>query len=334
MKSAIYMEGKRFLETEFKTEEQFEQVVKNNSKTIFGQKTIYFDIKNKIDSKSLGASIPDGFLFDFKDNNNPEFYLVEVELAKHSFYGHIFPQITKFLAFFNNPDSRSKLIEKLFSVVTSNLKLQMEFKQYLGNEIYKSLKDTIENSQNILIIIDENKVEFDEVMDIYKDTWLKKVKVEILKQYSANKQNIFTLNPDFEEIGLVEPISIEDGKRAYTESFHTEDIAPNITLIYEKIKTAISNLDANIKINPQRYYISLRDNKNFAFINLRKKKMHLVIMLPYEKGTKLMKHYHPSILTSGIQKFYNGPCFSVTLIDEAYLDEIITTLEEAYQQQK
>ena len=241
---------------------------------------------------------------------------------------------SKFLAFFNNPDSRSKLIEKLFSVVTSNLKLQMEFKQYLGNEIYKSLKDTIENSQNILIIIDENKVEFDEVMDIYKDTWLKKVKVEILKQYSANKQNIFTLNPDFEEIGLVEPISIEDGKRAYTESFHTEDIAPNITLIYEKIKTAISNLDANIKINPQRYYISLRDNKNFAFINLRKKKMHLVIMLPYEKGTKLMKHYHPSILTSGIQKFYNGPCFSVTLIDEAYLDEIITTLEEAYQQQK
>src|SRR3989338_4173042 len=199
MKSAIYMEGKRFLETEFKTEEQFEQVVKNNSKTIFGQKTIYFDIKNKIDSKSLGASIPDGFLFDFKDNNNPEFYLVEVELAKHSFYGHIFPQITKFLAFFNNPDSRSKLIEKLFSVVTSNLKLQMEFKQYLGNEIYKSLKDTIENSQNILIIIDENKVEFDEVMDIYKDTWLKKVKVEILKQYSANKQNIFTLNPDLSQ---------------------------------------------------------------------------------------------------------------------------------------
>ena len=30
-------------------------------------------------------------MFDLKDPDNPEFYLVEVELAKHSFYNHIFP---------------------------------------------------------------------------------------------------------------------------------------------------------------------------------------------------------------------------------------------------
>lgn len=334
MKSAIYMEGNKFLETEFKTEDEFEEVVKNNSKTIFGQKTIYFDLKNKIDSKSLGASIPDGFLFDFKDNNNPEFYIVEVELAKHDFYKHIFPQITKFFAFFNNPKSRSELIEKLFSFITSNTKLQGEFKNYIGNEIYKSLKDSIENSQNILIVIDENKAEFEEVMDTYKDTWLKKVKVEILKQYTANKKNIFTLNPDFEDIGLAGPIVREEDKGNYTESFHTEDIASNITIVYEKIKIAMNKLNANIKTNPQRYYISLRDKKNFAFLELRKKKMHIVIMLPYEKGIYLIKKHKLTQLVESIQKFYNGPCFSVTLLDDSNLDEILKALEEAYKQQK
>jgi len=108
------------LETEFKLEEDFEKVIKENYKTLFGAKTIYFDIKNKIDSKSLGSAIPDGFLFDFKDMNNPEFYLIEVELEKHDFYKHMFPQITKFFAFFKNSTSRNNLIEKLFYFIKSN----------------------------------------------------------------------------------------------------------------------------------------------------------------------------------------------------------------------
>ena len=46
MKLAIYMDGNRFIETEFKSEEEFEKIVKENSKTLFGSKTIYFDLKN------------------------------------------------------------------------------------------------------------------------------------------------------------------------------------------------------------------------------------------------------------------------------------------------
>jgi hypothetical protein len=40
MKSAIYMDGKRFIETEFKLEEDFERVVKEHSKTLFGDRSI------------------------------------------------------------------------------------------------------------------------------------------------------------------------------------------------------------------------------------------------------------------------------------------------------
>ena len=334
MKSAIYMDGEKFVETEFKTEEDFEKVVRENSKTLFGSKTIYFEIKNKVDTKSLGATIPDGFLFDFRDMENPEFYLVEVELAKHDFYKHIFPQITRFFAFFKNSKSRSDLIDRLFSFIKSNSKVEEEFKSFLGKkEIYKALKEMMENSQNILIVIDENKPEFQEIMETYTDTWDKIVKLEILKQYTANKKTIFTLNPDFEDIGFVEPLAQEETEERYTESFHTEDVELKITSVYEKIKSAVLKMDSSIQVNPQKYYISLRKNRNFVFVKIKKKKMHIVVMLPYERGTSLIKKHKVTQLAESVQNFYNGPCFKVTLENDENLDEILRIIEEAYNQQ-
>ena len=335
MRSAIYLDGNRFVESEFEKEEEFEKVVKENYKTLFGTNTLYFDLKNKIDSKSLGSSIPDGFLFDFSDKENPEFYLVEVELQKHDFYKHIFPQITKFFAFFKNPKSRNNLIDTLFHFIKSNPQLEEEFIGYSGKkEIYKALKDVIENSQNILLILDNDKSELTEVFDTYTDTWDKMVKKEILKQYTANKKTIFTLDPDFEDIGFVEPLAQEETEERYTESYHMEGVEKNIISVYEKIIGTMMKLDPNIQTNPQKYYISLRKNKNFAYLKIKKKKMHIVVMVPYEAGNTIIKKHKLRQLTAGVQKYYNGPCFEVTLENEDNLDEILKTLEQAYKGQE
>lgn len=66
--------------TEFSnhSEKEFQDVVTGNSKLLFGASTIYIDLKTRIDTKALGGSVPDGLLFDLKDIDNPEFYLVEV----------------------------------------------------------------------------------------------------------------------------------------------------------------------------------------------------------------------------------------------------------------
>jgi len=336
MKSAIFMSGRKFDESEFGSEEAFEKIVKENFKTLFGAKTVYFDIRNKIDSRTLGSAIPDGFLFDFRDEENPEFYLVEVELLKHDFYKHIFPQITKFFAFFKNSASRTNLIERLFSFVKSNPELELEFRQYLGKrEIYKALKDTIENSQNILIILDDDKPELKEVFETYTDTWDKMVKVEILKQYTTEDKTIFTMDPDFEEIESVEtPIVEEEGEaERYTENYHLEGVSKDVISIYEKIKSAMLKFDPKIIINPQKYYISLRKNKNFAYIKIKKAEMHIVIMLPYEVGNSLIKKHKLQQLTQSVQNWYNFPCFKVTLVNEDNLEEIIGALEEAYKKQ-
>lgn len=335
MKSAIFMNGKKFDESIFNDEEAFEKIVKENSKTLFGTKSIYFDIKGRIDSKTFGSAIPDGFLFDFKEEENPDFYLVEVELQKHDFYNHIFPQITKFFAFFKNPASRNNLIEKLFSFIKSNSVLEQEFRQYLGKkEIYKALKDIIENSQNILIVLDDNKLEIEEVSETYTDTWDKIVKVEIVKRYTTNGQTIFTMNPDFEAIAIVEPANkTETSEQKYTENYHLEGVEKEVVDAYESVKKGILFFDPSIKINPQKNYISLRKNKNFAYIEINKKKMNIVVMVPFEGSGRFIKKHKITQLSQSVQDYYNGPCFKVSLENSQNVEEVIDVLKEAYKQQ-
>ena len=145
MKSALFMNGKKCDEAEFSSEAVFEDAVCQNFKTLFGENTIYFDLKSKVDTKTLGSTIPDGFLFDFKDVENPEFYLVEVELQKHDFYRHIFPQITKFFAFFKNSKSRNNLIERLFTFIKSNPEIKK------SKDLGFNLSRTFENHLKQLI---------------------------------------------------------------------------------------------------------------------------------------------------------------------------------------
>jgi hypothetical protein len=70
---------------------------------------------------------------------------------------------------------------------------------------YKSLKDIVENSQNILIVIDGLKPEFDEVMETYTDTWDKMVRIMVVKRYHNDGTIILSVSPDFEEQGLEQP---------------------------------------------------------------------------------------------------------------------------------
>jgi len=333
MDTAIYMGEKKFREIKVTSEEELERTIRANHRVLFGPQSIYFDLKNKIDSRALGSVIPDAFLFDFRDRENPEFYLVEIELGKHDFYKHIFPQVTKFFAFFKDSHSRDGLVEKLFHYIKSDSQLEQLFKSHLDKkEIYKAVKDILETSQNILLILDEEKPELDEIFRTYTDTWDKMVTVEILKQYESDGQAILTLTPDFEELGL--GLTQETGEGTYSENFHIEDTERDIVQAYERIKNAILGLDPEVKINPQKYYLSLRKNKNFAFMKFRRKYMMIIIMLPFETGNSIIKKHKLTQLSQSVQDFYNGPCFRVTLEDGKDLDEIINVLKEAYSQSK
>lgn len=330
MQTALFYNQKRFSEKEFSKEKELEDLMFNNGKCLFGQASIIIEAKKKIDNKALGGTIPDAFLFDLKDPDNPEFYLVEVELAKHSFYNHIFPQITKFFAFFKNPESQSELVEKLYTIISSDADIKKEFKSRIGNkEIFKYIKDTIENSQNILLVLDNDKKELPEIIKTYTDTWGKIVKVSLLKEYVHNGESIISLTPEFENIEAVDfTEESEEVSTPYTEDYHLEDVSLETKEIYYVIKNALIGQIKDLKYNSQRYYISLRKKRNFAFIRVRKKKITVVAMLEPSKIEEKIKHHKIVHLSESVQKFYNGSCAKITITDNKHIDEIINLLVE------
>jgi predicted transport protein len=329
----LFTNSKTYNQFQFDKEADFEREVVLNSKQIFGINSIYIDAKRKIETKSLGNSIPDGFLFDLSDKDNPEFYIVEVELAKHDFYNHIFPQITKFFGFYKNPKNQNDLVEKIFSFINNDNDIKKEFKKYLGEkEIYKFIKDTIERSQNILLVIDGDKKELPEIMETYTDTWGKMVKLILIKKFYNNGESIYSMHPDFENIEfayLEDEISVDNENDVeYNEEYHFDGVSETVRQIYTDIKTELLQSYPDLIFNPQKYYISIRKDRNIAFFSTRRKKIRLVVMQSDEETRSEIKNHPVKTLAAGVQKFWNGPSCAIMIDNADNLDEIKKLLKK------
>lgn len=327
----IIVGGKKFLEEPFTAESDLEELVVHQSKLLFGEKSIFFTKKRKVAGAALGNYVPDGYLFDLSDSENPEFYLVEVELAKHDFYRHIFPQITKFFSFFGNPASQQQLIEKLFGVINEDSELKSSFRQLIGEkEIYKFLKDTFDESQNILLLIDGDKKEFPEIIETYSDTWGQFVKILKVKQYTCGSETLISVEPEFRDLLFTpEPTTItpdeneeDENEIAYSEEYHLEKGSEVVKEIYLAIKNYFREKYPDVKFNPQKYYISLRKPRNIAYLTFRKKKIRLVVMLPPQVVGEYLKTMAVHELSEGVQRYFNGPCCGVYLDNTENLHEL------------
>lgn len=327
-----------FKELIYATEAELETEVVNNARQLFGEKTIYFDVKRKLGGKSLGNTIPDGFLFDFSDPEVPAFYLVEVELAKHDFYRHIFPQITKFIGFFKNSASQSELIEKIHELILADANLSARFLKLSNNkELFKTVKDIIEDSQNILIIIDEDKTELKEIMDVYSDTWGKMVNILIFKRFECNGEIIFSLNQEFNDIeySALEYVNeTKELKPTVTEEFHFEKAKDNVKNIYALIKSELLKWNNEVGFNPQKYYISLVYNHNVAYFITRKSRLRLVIKENIHVVRNEIKNHEVGELSSSVQKFWGGDACQILLENTDNIQEIIDLLKKLLETDK
>jgi len=332
----IIFNGSKFEQIIYKSEEIFEGDIVNNSKILFGEKSVYIDYKRKINTKNIGGSIPDGFLLNLADIENPIFYLVEVELSTHSFYEHIFPQITKFFAFFKNRQSRNDLLDKIYSIIQMDTNIQSEIKKLSnGKEIYKLIKDAIEDNPNILLIIDENKQELPEIIETYTDTWGKILKLEIIKKYINGSNIIFSMDPEFETLDyyMESNVSIGIGKTdsdddiIMTEEVYISKFSDKLKAIYSKLKNEVLNIDTDFIFNPTKYYISIKHNKNIVYIEPRKKKFRLVIMLEADVIKRNLKKCKITELSQSVQGFYNGACAAIDLDEINKVEEIISLIK-------
>lgn len=328
---SVYFNNKVYVEHKYDYEKDFEEFIYQNSTMLFGKDTILLDVKKKIDSGELGRAIPDGFLFDFSDPDDPKFFLIEVELQSHDFYRHIFPQITKFFAFVRgNTSQQAKLIDSLYRVIESDENYKKQFQKYLkGGELFKFVKDLIEGSGDILLIIDGSKAEIDEIKVTYSDTWGKYVKLVVARCFLNNGEMITFCEPDYELIdNLTDSLDeneeyIEEKQKFYTEDYHLADSEDNVKEIFHLIKESFPD----ITFNPQRYYISMKNGSNFAYIIVRKKLIRITALVPVEEVGKIVKNYPFKEPGEGVQRFYNAKCSEIKITNTDHMNEIVELLK-------
>jgi len=330
-----------FEQVVYSREDEFEQLVVKNAGTIFGDKAVYIDAKKKIKTSALGGTIPDGFLIDLSDIGDPQFYLVEVELQNHDFFKHIFPQITRFFAFYRDSKQRHKLIDTIFAFLEDNFAKDMCLAEKLvniikSNEVYKFLKDTIDSNQNILIIIDGPKPEFTEIMSTYADTWGKMVKVQIVNHFRRNNNHIITVEPPFQNLPFGDAITpcpeeeISEPSQ-YTEEFHFQNRPPEIMEIYEKLKKEFITVKATLRFNPTKNYIGVVDAKRVAYIQLKRRNVHLILLMSEDDVRKTISSGHHEMVSfsESRQRTWGGsePSCAVNIYDTNYWDEIRKLIE-------
>ena len=338
MTISLYLNGEELEQALYKKEEDFEELVVKNAGTIFGDKVIYIDAKKKINTAALGGTIPDGFLIDLSDADDPKFYLVEVELQSHDFFKHIFPQITRFFAFYRDSKQRHKLIETIFAFLKDNFGKDKDLAAKIvniikSNEVYKFLKDTIDNSQNILIIIDGPKPEFEEIMETYTDTWGKMVNVQIVNHFRRDTDHILTTEPPFQNLAFGDAVSSSPEKKtSYTEEFHLQDRQPELVEIYEKLKKTFITVKDTLRFNPTKNYIGVVDIKRIAYIQLKRKNVHLILLMSEDNVRKIISSGHHEIVSfsESRQRTWGGsePGCAVNIYDTGHWDEIQKLIEQ------
>ncbi len=147
-----------------KKEEALEDMVKEHAKDIFGEDSIYFDIKQKIKSKASIGSIPDGYAVILADI--PIWYIVEIELSSHPVYRHIVPQMGKFILGIKNHPSQREIVDALYAEITKDEALKRRIQSKIGStEIFKLLSDLVSKPAKLAVVIDQDTEELEEAVE-------------------------------------------------------------------------------------------------------------------------------------------------------------------------
>jgi len=175
--SVLVIDGVKYEAWTPTNEDEFERMVKEHAKDIFGEQSIYLDIKHKLRTKSGIGSIPDGYVIVFGEQ--PDWHIVEVELSSHPLYDHIVPQVGKFINGIRNPSTQKEIIDALFHEIDSDEFLRLRLRKAIGTtETYKFLADLVSKSPVVTIIIEKRTEQLDEATGALAHSQIKIVELQ------------------------------------------------------------------------------------------------------------------------------------------------------------
>ena len=150
-------------------EKEFHPMVREHSKEIFGDNSLYFDVKHVLKTASGIGSIPDAYVINL--SKPLEWYVVENELASHPVYDHIVKQLTKFINGIENQNARSQILDMLYEEIDKDGVLRATVKQLTdSDDIHHFLSKLFSTPPRIVIIIDQKTPEVQEACRVLKYT--------------------------------------------------------------------------------------------------------------------------------------------------------------------
>lgn len=171
---------------EYQLEKDFEQDVVANYRHIFGNDTVYIDIKKKIGDNIV--TIPDGYLLDFTFSNNPRLYIIENELSVHDAYKHIGTQLLKFAVSYKQ--SRLKIKQYILDYLSKSPTNMAFIESKASEKGYRNIDAMLESmiyrdTVDAIVIIDNSSAELENVLSHLS------MKIDIIefKAYENNKGN-------------------------------------------------------------------------------------------------------------------------------------------------
>lgn len=302
----------------YQYEKDFEQDVVANYRHIFGNESIYINIKKKIGDSIV--TIPDGYLLDFTFVNNPRLFIIENELSIHDAYKHIGSQLLKFAVSYKQ--SGRKIKQYILDYITGSPKHMILLESKINQMGYRNIDAFLESlifekSVAAIIIIDNISPELENVLsqltmntDIIEfkafesNTGKKSYKFipfnnEIKEIIATGKSNILVEDIDT----IVVPAQEEGFQNAFIKSNAWWQIRISVSML-DKIKyiaayrtspiSAITHIAEVQKIekykNTNKYILYFKDSaKEIKHIELDKNKKGLAPQAPrYTSYTKLM----------------------------------------------
>jgi predicted small metal-binding protein len=176
-----------------KAEEELEQMVKEHASEIFGEGSIYVDIKHKLKSKAGTGTIPDGYVITFGDN--PQLHIVEVELFNHS-YDHIISQITKIITCLKDLNTWNDIARTIRDEINKDEFTAIKAKRAIkSGEVYEFLYDRISNLASLVIVIDKDRPDVREGIGNITHREIKMIEFQTFKRAGAETVHVHLFQP-------------------------------------------------------------------------------------------------------------------------------------------
>ena len=251
------MGSKIFERSEFESEAELEKVVRSHSNVIFSDDIIY--IPQKLITTLQGFStIPEAIVVDL---NAGQWYIVEVELAKHGMWSHIAPQITKQIVAAENPRVRKEIIQVAINEIekSDTLKQRLRAKGVHEIKVLGFLQEILEKDPLVVIPIDAIPQDLEAFAKV-----LNRDLVPVLVEKYESKDGEIAYRIASSKLVVLPPEDMEKGKIS-EEEFLKKCERPGV-ILYRRLKELAKAVGDELIPGKSSfsYYIVTKDGKKFC----------------------------------------------------------------------